>query len=303
MFTQIQPGPSPTTLRDRLPAFRRSILNVSRLPHRRNTLLSALAAFLLITGCSSVSTNGGGSGGSGGSGGGGSQASVTVSGASQVRLGSTTSFTATVVNLANTAVTWQVGGIAGGNSSVGTINAAGVYTPPANLPATNPVTVTAVSVASPSTSGSAQVSIFNPVPVITSAVATLVSGTNYALNVAGSSFVDGAQIQVGGIDVNTIWVSSTNLQATIGLPNGTMAPSIGVVIRTPAARLRTQLRQRFTLPRFLRRHDCSIRRPLAPRSAIFKMSRMLESTPTSPTSSTRSTRRCRIYLPLCPRYA
>jgi uncharacterized protein (DUF1800 family) len=212
-------------------------LNVSRLPHLRSTLLSALGVFLLLTGCTSPTTNGnsGGNGGSGGSGGGGAQASVTVSGPTQVRLGSTISFTAAVANLTNAAVTWQVGGIAGGNSSVGTISATGVYTPPASLPANNPVTVTAVSVASPSTSGSAQVSLLNPIPVVTSAAATLVSGTNYALNVVGTSFVDGAQIQVGGTNVTTTFVSSTDLQATIAVPSGTTSLSVGVVNPNPGS--------------------------------------------------------------------
>ena len=207
-------------------------MNVSRLPHQRNTLLPALGILLLLTGCTSLTTNNGGTGGSGGSGGG-SQASVTVSGPTQVRLGSTISFTATVANLTNTAVTWQVGGIAGGNSSVGTISATGVYTPPAGLPATNPVTVTAVSVASPSTSGSAQVNILNPVPVVTSAAATLVSGTSFMLNVVGTSFVDGAYIQVGGTNVTTTFVSSTDLQATVTIPSGTTTLSVTVVNPSP----------------------------------------------------------------------
>jgi uncharacterized protein (DUF1800 family) len=212
-------------------------LNVSRLPHLRNTLLSALAVFLLLTGCSSLVSNsggGGGSGGSGGSGGGGTQTpSVTVSGASQVRLGSTVSFTATVINLSNTAVTWEVGGITGGNSSVGTISATGVYTPPTSLPANNPVTVTAVSVASPTTSGSAQVNILNPVPVVTSATATLASGTSYLLNVVGTSFVDGADIQISGTNVTTTFVSSTDLQATVTIPSGTATLSVSVVNPSP----------------------------------------------------------------------
>lgn len=209
-------------------------MNRSRLFHLRNTVLSVLGIFLLLTGCSSVTTNNGGGGGSGGSGGG-TQASVTVSGPNQVRLGSTISFTAAVVNLTNTAVTWQVGGIAGGNNSIGTINATGVYTPPTSLPANNPVTVTAVSVASPSTSGSAQVNILNPVPVVTSAAATLVSGTSYALNVVGTSFVDGAQIQVGGTNVTTTFVSSTDLQATITVPSGTTTLSVAVINPNPGS--------------------------------------------------------------------
>src|SRR5208282_2341675 len=127
--------------------------------------------------------------------------SVTVSGASQVRLGSTVSFTATVSNLSNTAVNWQVNGIAGGSSTLGTITAAGVYTPPSTIPATNTVNVTAVSVASPSVSGSAPLSILNPIPSVATAEATPASGTSYTLEVDGASFVNGAQIQAGGANV------------------------------------------------------------------------------------------------------
>jgi uncharacterized protein (DUF1800 family) len=199
-------------------------LKVSRLPHLRKALLSALGVVVLLTGCGTVQTSNSTP-----------TPSVTVSGASQVRLGSTASFTATVANLANTAVTWQVGGIAGGNSTVGTITAAGVYTPPANIPAVNPVTVTAVSVTSPATSGSAQLNIFNPVPVITSATATLVSGTSYALDVTGTSFVSGAQIQAGGSSSATAFVSSTELQATVTIPTGTTTLSVSVANPNPGS--------------------------------------------------------------------
>ena len=73
-----------------------------------------------------------------------------MSGGSQVRLGSTDSFTATVTNLSNTAVTWQVNGVAGGNSTVGTISSCGrLHASRRTIPANNTVTVTAVSVASP----------------------------------------------------------------------------------------------------------------------------------------------------------
>jgi uncharacterized protein (DUF1800 family) len=202
-------------------------LNESRLPHLRSILLPVFGIIVLLTGCTNKVTNSGG--------GGGSQASVTVSGSSQVRLGGTASFTATVANLSNTAVTWQVGGINGGTSSIGTIKGAGVYTPPANIPGTNPVTVTAVSVASPSTSGSAQLNVFNPVPTITSASAILVSGTSYTLDVFGTNFVSGSQIQVGGSSVTTTIVSSTELQATVSVPSGTTSLAVSVVNPNPGS--------------------------------------------------------------------
>ena len=198
----------------------------SRLSHVRIALVSLLVPVIFASGCSSHTTgnpNGTNS----------PQPSVTVAGATQVRLGSTTTFTAAVANLTNTAVTWQVDTVAGGNSTVGTITSAGVYTPPAAIPATNPLTITAVSVASPSTSGSAQLNVVNHIPVITSATATLASGTSYSLDVLGSSFVDGAQIQVSGAGVTTTFVSATELQATISVPAGTSSLSVAVLNPNP----------------------------------------------------------------------
>lgn len=92
--------------------------------------------------------------------------SVTVSPASaNVFLGSTQQFTATVSNTSNTAVTWQVNGIAGGNAAVGTISPGGLYTAPKVLPAAANVTVTAVSQADPSKTASASVTVQSDVAV------------------------------------------------------------------------------------------------------------------------------------------
>jgi len=159
------------------------------------------------------------------------QVQVSVAGNSTVRLGSSAQFTATVTNTTNTAVTWQVNNVTGGNSSLGTISTSGVYLPPAAMPANNVVSITAVSVASASASGSAQLSIYNPVPVVSGATASLVSGTSYALDVEGASFVNGAQIMAAGSAVATTFVSSTDLQATVTIPSGTT--SLGVVVTNP----------------------------------------------------------------------
>ncbi|HEV2616580.1 MAG TPA: hypothetical protein VGU63_08245 [Candidatus Acidoferrales bacterium] len=85
-------------------------------------------------------------------------ASISV-GASQI-------FSVSLCVAAGTAIAWDVNGIAGGNSSVGTIaptaaNTA-AYTAPASIPSTNPVTIHAVA---GSQSVSAVVTIINVVPV------------------------------------------------------------------------------------------------------------------------------------------
>lgn len=70
------------------------------------------------------------------------------------------SFSATVINYTQTsAVTWEVDGHANGNSQVGTITSAGVYTAPASVPNPAAVTVAAVSVEDPTKSATATVTI------------------------------------------------------------------------------------------------------------------------------------------------
>ncbi len=65
-------------------------------------------------------------------------------------------FTATVTGNANTSVTWSVNKVVGGNSTVGTITAGGLYTPPATG---GNRTITATSVAVTTASGKATVSV------------------------------------------------------------------------------------------------------------------------------------------------
>jgi protein gp37 len=70
----------------------------------------------------------------------------------------TQQFLATVTGASNTNVTWQVNGVTSGNSTLGTISAAGLYQAPATPPS-SAITVTAISDANGTTSASAQVTI------------------------------------------------------------------------------------------------------------------------------------------------
>jgi hypothetical protein len=85
-------------------------------------------------------------------------------------------FTATVTGTSNTSVTWSVDAVSGGNSSVGTINASGLYTAP---PQAGTHTVTATSVADTTKSASATVTVnANTGLTVTPAEATVApSGT------------------------------------------------------------------------------------------------------------------------------
>ena len=88
------------------------------------------------------------------------QVSVAVSPTSaSVRLRATRQFVATVTGTTNTAVTWKVNGIAGGNGTVGRISQAGVYTAPNSVPQPATVNVTATATADPTKIATANVTI------------------------------------------------------------------------------------------------------------------------------------------------
>jgi len=73
----------------------------------------------------------------------------------------TQQFTATVQGTSNTAVTWSVNGVVGGNNTVGTITSGGLYTAPGTV---GTYTVTATSVALPSYSVNASVTVVSAPP-------------------------------------------------------------------------------------------------------------------------------------------
>jgi hypothetical protein len=79
-----------------------------------------------------------------------------------LQTGATQDFTATVTNSSNATVTWRVNGVAGGNATVGAISTSGVYSAPSMVPSPATVTVSAVSAADPTRSGSARVTITAP---------------------------------------------------------------------------------------------------------------------------------------------
>jgi hypothetical protein len=96
--------------------------------------------------------------------GGGNPTGITVTvfpTATSVVVGQTVPFSATVTGTTNTAVNWEVAGVAGGNSTVGMISSSGLYTAPSVLPP-NPSSevVTAVSQADTTKMGTGRVQVF-----------------------------------------------------------------------------------------------------------------------------------------------
>jgi hypothetical protein len=138
-----------------------------------------------------------------------------------VAVSSQEQFTATVTGATNTAVTWQVNGVAGGNlSTTGSISATGLYLAPAAIPTPATVTITAISQADGTTSGSAQATIVgaggavtvtvttNPVvtQVYTSTlqtfIATVTGTTNTGVNWQVNGIPGGDATTVGSIDTS-----------------------------------------------------------------------------------------------------
>lgn len=114
-------------------------------------------------------------------------------GAVSVAAGATQNFSASLCVAPGTTVTWEVNGIAGGDSNIGTVTATGAnsatYTAPTTVPATNPVTISAVA---GTQSASAIVTIVNnPSVVVTmspaSAIVPAGASQNFTATVTGTS--------------------------------------------------------------------------------------------------------------------
>jgi len=182
----------------------------------------ALAALMMgAVGLSGCSGNAGGSTST-------LPAAVVITGGSQVRLGSTVQFSA------NVPVTWQVNGITGGAAATGTISTTGLYTPPASIPA-GTTTISAISVTFGPAAASQAMSILNPTPVVALAAVTQnFTGPNYLVDVMGTGFISSSVIQIAGANVTTIFVSATELQATITtIPLTTGTTTVAVVVVNP----------------------------------------------------------------------
>ena len=136
-----------------------------------------------------------------------------------------------VSNLASSDVTWLAGGVVGGNSTVGTITAAGLYTAPATLPGQNPVTITAISKADNTTNCIGYAYILGLGPTITMATPNPLPVGTSTVTVTGSGFVSGATVLVTGVQLTTKFVSSTTLSGSFYQGPGVSTAS--VCVRNP----------------------------------------------------------------------
>jgi hypothetical protein len=131
-----------------------------------------------------------------------------------VRAGSSQQFTATVTGSSNSAVTWSVNNVAGGDSLNGTINSTGNYIAPASLPSPNTITIQATSSADSSASGSSNVTLLNATPILRAINPTSINVGALSIALTGSNFLSNSQVLFAGVPLTTTYVSATQLTAT-----------------------------------------------------------------------------------------
>ena len=127
--------------------------------------------------------------------------------------GRTVQFQANVLGTPNQSVAWAVNGVAGGNSTVGTISTTGFYLSP-NIPTGLTVAVTATSQADTAVSGQGAVRILNP---------------------ADASEVHSAAVSVAPGVVNGQTSIAPLVSVAIGLPQSTQVISSSVSVTTSTA--------------------------------------------------------------------
>ena len=155
--------------------------------------------------------------------------------------GDTFKFTANVTGTTNTAVTWEVNGVAGGSVTDGFIVAGGgngntaVYTAPLSNPPGN-VTITAVSGFDPLESGTAALTIISSAaPTLTSAAPNTVGegSAQQEVYLTGTNFTSNSVVLAGTppAPVPTIFLSTTLIDAKIPAAPLSIAGPVALVVQ------------------------------------------------------------------------
>jgi len=154
---------------------------------------------------------------------------------SDVRVTNTINFELDVQGTANTGVTLAINGVAGGNATVGTAvqNTDGSisYTAPAVVPNPNVVQMTVTSVDNTAVSITQNISVMNPIPVLTSSNPSSFNVGSASVTLTGQNFINGATVLVNGQSVSTTFNSGTQLTATV---NPTQPGTIDLQVLNPS---------------------------------------------------------------------
>ncbi len=118
-------------------------------------------------------------------------------------------------NASKNPVKWFVNGIAGGNATFGTIDANGLYKTPEIPPANPKIKITATTTATPAQSASADLTILNPQPRVSSVAPNAVNVGAFSIVVKGTGFIRSSKLLLGGAEIATSFVSATELRAQL----------------------------------------------------------------------------------------
>jgi uncharacterized protein (DUF1800 family) len=142
-------------------------------------------------------------------------------------------FTAKTGDGSKPAVNWSINGIVGGNATLGTIGANGMYTAPEFPPAPNSITISAVETSNTSRLGNANVTLNNPVPQLTSVTPLEIAQGPFTITLSGLHFAQGAVAYMGPNALTTMYISSTQLTAA-GTATSAQAGTQTITVHNPA---------------------------------------------------------------------
>ena len=124
----------------------------------------------------------------------------------------TLQYRATVTGLTNTAVTWAINGIVGGNATLGTISPSGLYTAPATPPNSTGILIEALA-SNNSSMADVYLVVEQAGPPIASVTPNPIPLSTYTITVKGTGFEPGASVYNGSALLATTYVSPTTLIA------------------------------------------------------------------------------------------
>lgn len=130
------------------------------------------------------------------------------------------------------AIEWSVDNISGGNSTVGTVTASGLYKAPDEVPSPNRVIIRARSKVDKSSFVATVVGIQNPIPSVTTISPTSLAMGSFSITVTGKNFVNGAVVLLGSQFLTTKFVSNTRLTAT-GMVTSAMKGPFKITVQNP----------------------------------------------------------------------
>ena len=122
-----------------------------------------------------------------------------------VVLGGKQQFLASTMGIQPEGVTWQVASAGGGS-----IDATGLYTAPAVMPAQSPVSIKAISKGMPTTTQVAYINLLTAGPVITMATPNPLPSGTYTIKITGSPILVGAMINCNNVQLsNNVYTATT----------------------------------------------------------------------------------------------